>query len=297
MSDEHYVYLLRDPREPDFHRSIFYVGKGTSSRALAHRADALSRMDILDDPSEDDAESIRAKEDRLREIHDAGCVEAIDVLLGPSLTPIPESTAFAVESALIEVLRRGQSTGLTNRVRGHRLRLTPATALAIGTSAQEVSLPEGVAAVIVPVNGLRGGRDYAGTLSQATDDEIWENCRRAWSRFSAERLRVIRDRAGSDNPVLVLGLAENQTATKSNVIIGVYSLKAVHESHDPANRKGGYYRRDLGGRDRWVEEYAGWVLERDDTKPSLSSILLHQTLTEGGTPKRRPQDRAYVGDW
>lgn len=297
MSDKYYVYLLRDPRESDFHRSIFYVGKGTGTRALDHRADALLALGIQDDSSDIDAEVLRAKEDRLCAIHSAGYVEEIDVLIDPSRAPIEEATAFAVEAALIEVLGQGRLVGLTNRIRGQRLRLVPGKALSVGQTAQEVELPAGVAAVIVPVNGIWGGRDYAGTLIQASDDEIWENSRRTWSRFSIEKQRPISDHAGTDNPVLLLALAPDPNMEQKNIIVGVYRLASVRESADEADRKGGCWTGGREGHGRWVEEYNGWVLERDEQAPQISAALLHNVLTVNGAPLPRPQDRRYVGNW
>lgn len=297
MPDKYYVYLLRDPREPDFHRSIFYIGKGTGTRALAHRADALLAAGIQDDASDADREVLRAKEDRLRDIHDAGLVETIDVLIDALNAPIAETAAFAVESALIEVLGRGQLTGLTNRVRGHRLRLRPGVALSMGHTAEAVELPAGVAAVIVPVNGVWGGLDYAGTLIEASDAEIWENSRRTWSRFSQERQRTVRNRAGTDNPVLLLALAKDPAGVQENLIVGVYALTAARESADPADREGGFRAAGGDGESRWVAEYNGWVLEREERELEISATLLHGVLTVGGAPQRRPQDRGYVGDW
>lgn len=297
MSDRYYVYLLRDPRESDFLRSIFYVGKGTRNRALAHRKDALSKLGIEEDRSDVDDDSSNAKEARIRAIRDAGRKEEIEVLLESSLKPIAESTAFAVESALIEVLRLGQGDGLTNQARGHGLQLLPAAAFSVGDTAGEVELPDGVSAVIVPVNGIWGGSDYAGTLMMAADDEIWENCRRTWSRFGIDRVKTISNRAGTDNPVLLLGLAKDPSGDKKNIIVGVYPLKAVHESSDPEDRKGGHWNNLRGGGTKWVEEYNGWVFDRDEKEHELSKDLLRQVLTVNGLPKGRPQDRAFAGSW
>lgn len=252
MTDKYYVYLLRDPREADYHRSIFYIGKGTRVRALRHRTDALVALGIQDDPSEVDGEVQRAKDNRLREIHDAGLEEVIDVLVGPAMEPIAETTAFAVESALIEVLGHGQLNGLTNRVRGHKMRLMPARSLSVGSQAKEVELPSDIAAVIVPINGIWGGRDYAGTLLQTSDKEVWENSRRTWSRVSAARQRTIIDRAGTDNPVLLLALAADPSGTNANIIVGVYPISAVRESSDEQDRKGGYWRGTPNGEQKWV---------------------------------------------
>jgi|GEM_PF-3409354 len=296
MSGNFYVYLLRDPREADYLRSIFYVGKGTGTRPVAHRADALGSIEEWEDTSAADVESIRAKNERLRAIHEAGLVEEIDVLVGQPGPATSETTAFAVESALIEVLGHGQRKGLTNRVRGHGLRLQPATAFSVGTTAEEVGLPKGVAAVVVPVNGVWGGTDYAGTVLQASEDEIWENSRRTWTRFAADRQATIRARAGSDNPVLLLALAKDPGGHVANIVVGVFALASAEESTDPEDRKGGYWLTSDDGK-RWVDEYPGWTMSRDAEAPELAPSLLHKVLTVDGIPLRRHQQHRYVGAW
>jgi hypothetical protein len=89
----HYVYLYIDPSDG----SVFYIGKGQGSRALAH----------LDDESETE------KTQRIRDIRAKGQEPTIELLAHglPS-----EAAALQLEAAAIDLLgvRR-----LTNRVRGH----------------------------------------------------------------------------------------------------------------------------------------------------------------------------------
>lgn len=297
MPNKYYVYVLRDPRDSDYRHSIFYVGKGTGYRALDHREDALSRIGISEDLSDADPETQQAKEARLQEIHAAGHKEKIDILIDPSMHPIDQTTAFAVEAALIEVLGQGQLASLTNRVRGHSLRLVPGRSFSVGDSAAEVELPPDTLAVVVPVSGIWGGRDYAGTLIQASDDEIWENSRRTWSKFAPRRQQLIRNRADTDNPILLLALAADPSRRRANIIVGVYPLTSARESTDEVDRKGGHWRKSRAGEDEWVEHYNGWVLERSDRDVEIAGQLLHNVLMVNGVELVRPQDRSYVGPW
>ena len=283
MSAGHYVYILRDPREKDFRRSIFYVGKGARLRAAAHRSDALQALGIADDSTDVDTATIRAKEERLNEIRAAGLTEEIDVLVAPSGAPIAEDTAYAVESALIEVLGHGGLEGLTNQVAGHHLRLERESVFSASDHAAEVELPAGVAAVIVPVNGIWGGGDYAGTLVRADDEQIWENSRRTWSSFASIRQQTISDRAGTDNPVLLLALAKDPHGSKANMIVGAYPLTAVQQSDRDEDRKGSGQK--------------GWFFERDEGSLEIQDRLVGNVLTVGGVPQSRPQDRSYIGSW
>ncbi len=291
MDDRYYVYLLRDPREPDFLRSIFYVGKGTGNRPMSHQIDALSRLG-LDGEDVDDARTIRLKDERLREIHAAGMTETVDVLVSRDHGTVGAARALAAEAALIELLAAG-SVELTNQVRGHDLRLTPGDTFRVGSDALEVSLPSNTLAVVVPVNGIWGGRDYSGAFVQASPDDVWENARRTWSPFAAWRCRTIASRAGTDEPVLLVALAQDPRGQRANIVVGAFPLTAAVESTDPEDRKGGYTRPDGS----YVDEYPGWVLERAETEYPLAASLLHGVLVVGGTELRRPQDRSYVGDW
>lgn len=291
MDDRYYVYLLRDPREPDFLRSIFYVGKATGNRPMSHQLDALTHLRSHDE-DDDDARTTRLKEERLREIHAAGMTETVDVLVSKEHGTVSASRALAAEAALIELLEAG-SVELTNQVRGHDLRLTPGDNFRVGPNAPEVSLPSDSLAVVVPVNGIWGGRDYSGAFVQASPDDVWENARRTWSPFAAWRCRTIESRAGTDEPVLLVALAQDPRGHRANIVVGAFPLTAAIKSTDPEDRKGGYTRPD----GVYVDEYPGWLLERADTECPLATSLLHGVLMVDGTEMRRPQDRSYVGDW
>ena len=92
-----YVYALVDPRDGE----IFYVGKGTGKRLLAHGLEA----DILSG-----GRGNQAKLARIREIRASGIEPRLDVIRHS----LSESEALLVEAALIDTLR-----GLTNAVSGH----------------------------------------------------------------------------------------------------------------------------------------------------------------------------------
>lgn len=93
----YYVYVLVDPRDD----SIFYVGKGTGQRLLAHGFEAQLKAD----PG-----PRSGKVARIREIRSAGHEPRIDVVRHG----LDESEALMIEAALIDCV--GQ---LTNRVAGH----------------------------------------------------------------------------------------------------------------------------------------------------------------------------------
>lgn len=92
-----YVYVLVDPRSDE----IFYVGKGTGQRLLAHGLEA----DL-----EPEGRGNIAKRRWIRQIRRSGTEPRIDVVRHG----LDESDAFMVEAALIDCL-----PGLTNAVAGH----------------------------------------------------------------------------------------------------------------------------------------------------------------------------------
>jgi hypothetical protein len=92
-----YVYVLIDPRD----NSIFYVGKGTGRRLLAHGQEAHMKQDL--GPRSD-------KVKRIKEIRSIGYEPRIDIIRHG----LDEDDAFLVESALIASLPT-----LTNVVSGH----------------------------------------------------------------------------------------------------------------------------------------------------------------------------------
>ena len=93
----YYVYVLVDPRDD----SIFYVGKGTGQRLLAHGYEALLQAD----PG-----PRSGKVARIRELRSAGYEPRIDVVRHG----LTEQEAFLIEAALVDCVGK-----LTNKVAGH----------------------------------------------------------------------------------------------------------------------------------------------------------------------------------
>jgi uncharacterized protein len=93
----YYVYVLVDPTD----ESVFYVGKGSKQRLLAHGRQA----DLTGDTS-----SRASKVGRIRAIREAGSEPRVDVVRHG----LNESQAYQVEAALIDCLDR-----LTNAAGGH----------------------------------------------------------------------------------------------------------------------------------------------------------------------------------
>lgn len=94
----YYVYVLIDPRDA----RVFYVGKGTGERLLAHGLEA-------------DLERERGqsrKTSRIREIRAAGKEPLVEVVRHG----LEETEAYLVEASLIDVL-----PNLTNIVKGHEV--------------------------------------------------------------------------------------------------------------------------------------------------------------------------------
>lgn len=94
-----YVYRLIDPRNGE----AFYVGKGRNNRVFDHAAG-------LPEVSDEDAQQLGAKLDRIRAIKNAG-LEVIHVI---HRHEIPDASIFEVEAALIDAY-----PGLTNIQGGH----------------------------------------------------------------------------------------------------------------------------------------------------------------------------------
>lgn len=272
-----YVYLLRDPRVRDFLQSIFYVGKGTSLRAADHMREA--RSSLAADPSAELSE----KQSVLTELDSAGLKPKIEILAFCDGTGISECEAYAAEAALIELVRA--SKHLTNVVAGQRLRLLPGHAFATASAAVRADLPQDVDAVVVPVDGLWGGRDFAGTLLTASRDEVWENMRRTWSRFAPARVERIRN-ASTGNPVVMIGLSRDPHGKHRNIVVGVEPLENVHESSLASDRKGSDD----------VAPYNGWVATRRQDTPEVVALrrkLIGNELWVNGSARGRPQDRNY----
>lgn len=93
----YYVYVLVDPTD----ESVFYVGKGSKQRLLAHGREADLALD---------EKTRSSKVRRIRAIRDAGHEPRVDVVRHG----LDESQALLVEAALIDSL-----DGLTNAAGGH----------------------------------------------------------------------------------------------------------------------------------------------------------------------------------
>lgn len=93
----YYVYVLVDPRDD----LIFYVGKGTGQRLLAHGYEALLQAD----PG-----PRSGKVARIREVRNAGYEPRIDVVRHG----LTEQEALLIEASLIDCVGK-----LTNKVAGH----------------------------------------------------------------------------------------------------------------------------------------------------------------------------------
>ena len=93
----YYVYVLVDPVD----ESVFYVGKGSKQRLLAHGREADLAVD---------AGRVSSKLHRIRAIRETGYEPRVDVVRHG----LDESQALLVEAALIDSLE-----GLTNAADGH----------------------------------------------------------------------------------------------------------------------------------------------------------------------------------
>lgn len=151
-----YVYVLTDPRTD----GVFYVGKGTGERCFAHLAEA--RKTVVDTKGD------YPKLATIRAIEAEGLAVKIDMLRHG----LDETTAFAVESAAIDLLRLA---GLTNRVVGHA-----STSLGRMTVADVNALYGAVPATFEPEHKLvliRVAREFR---SGITDAELYDATRRWW---------------------------------------------------------------------------------------------------------------------
>lgn len=133
----YYVYALLDPTTPT--PEVFYVGKGTGLRAFAHQHGAPGAVDD-DSPNER-----RAKNARIQRIQRAGSrVQHLFLRTG-----MDNSTAFAVEQAVIDALRvAGMS--LTNLVAGHGSSVADVDELLARYSHPCPPLPTGTVLIKIP---------------------------------------------------------------------------------------------------------------------------------------------------
>lgn len=288
-----YVYLLRDPAVHDPVASIFYVGKGTGLRAQEHTTEAERHLTALAERT-DDAGSraeINRKVAKIQEITGRGQDVVVDVLAAGGGAGLPDQVAFDVEAALIAVLRM---TELGNVVRGHGVRLMPESVFARASAAEPRGLPPTAAALAVPVKGLWGGQDYAGTLLAAGEDQAWDNARQLWAPIAAARASRIADLAVGDAPAVLLALAKHPDRRRRNVVVGVFELLAAQATD---RLKGGGLKAD-GSVGR---PYAGWEFvrrpqhqESSATTDLRAALLGHTLVDSAGEPVHRTQGVRFL---
>jgi hypothetical protein len=158
-----YVYLLIDPRD----ESVFYVGKGTGHRCLAHIAEARKTID--------DIVGDYGKLRRIREIEATGAAVRIDILRHG----LSEREALLIESSIIDLLGLDS---LENRVVGHetagrgRMTITEINAL---YGAEPIAIDPAHRVVLIRINRLfeRG----------MSDAQLYEATRRWWRVGAARR--------------------------------------------------------------------------------------------------------------
>ena len=288
-----YVYMLRDPREADRLKSIFYVGKGTGNRALQHSADALSELtDALKATDDIDIQKLlSAKIQTLQAITAENHDVLIDILAYAGGQGFTSELAFSIEAALIAVL---DMTELGNKVRGHAIRLMPDNVFVTANEAELKPLPAGAAIMAVPVKGLWGGRDYAKTILGANEQQIWDNARQLWTKVASSKVNKIERCAGTNDPVVLLALAERPGKSGQNIVVGVFELKTARETK---TMKGGHLNAD----GQTVPLYLGWEFVRTDVShedPSTTAMrndLLGNTLTDiDSLPIVRRQNFGYL---
>jgi hypothetical protein len=201
-AQEHYVYLLRDPRKKHWATSIFYVGKGTKHRSVDHLKEALAELKALRaDAPRDDKPQLSEKIKRIAEIQATGRPVRIDVIAGHGHAGLTDDRARDIEAGLIAALRM---TELGNKIAGRGIRLVPQSSFTRAAASERRALPTGVKAVVVPVSEVWGGTDYTGTLISAPEDAVWKNARQLWSPIAASVAADISERATSGTPAVLL---------------------------------------------------------------------------------------------
>lgn len=288
-----YVYLLLDPRKRGS-AGIFYVGKGKNLRAADHEPEAIRELKALAANTDDEGKRVRLtrKLDTIASLRAAGQQVQIEILAGNDGLGLQAQDALLVESGLIAALRM---TELGNRIAGHGVRLLSRHAFTVDRKSGHASLPDGRRAVIVPVKGVWGGVDVAGTLTGSAEAEKWHNAHRLWSKIAPWRVEQIQQDAATLNPVLLIALGRHPNSKHPNLVVGVWELQNAICTDEP---KGGNPKRGGGV----TKEGLGWIFERRDRPERRSTLavrkaLVDNILCDNGTPKERPQDRAYLGDW
>jgi hypothetical protein len=237
---------------------VFYVGKGTGARALAH--------DLETGESE--------KLDRIKIIRDAG--RNYEILYatwtdktGTEPTLMSEREAFQLEAALIEALR----PQLTNKAAGHNLTFITASSLDTLREALRVNIPSEVSALIVSVMGIRGGADVLGSFVSPGPDFAWENARRWWD-FGKSTQDQLSALLRKNEPVTLIAVTSTRHA-HPNIVVGVYQIDSFYLEKPPRakeRRKVVFERKNEDEEDQRIrplrETLIGNVLCVDD-KPMV----------------------------
>lgn len=159
----------------------------------------------------------------------------------------------------------------------------PESVFARAGAAKDRTLPEDSHAVAVPVTGLWGGRDYAGTLLAADDDELWENARQLWQAVAAPRAADIARLAATDRPAVLLALTPHPDPARRNVVVGVFELAAARRTDRPLP----------SGGPGWEFDRTPPEQERAATTALRERLLGHTLARADGTRVRRTQNRSY----
>lgn len=129
--DRYYVYALCDDTD-----AVFYIGKGTGSRVLAHEEELRMEKNEIATIKDPEERSLRENEfNRKKErIDEIGIGNVKKVIVKYGLT---EDEAFMAESALINVLEH-MDCGLCNIANGHASNLEKNNRALVKTKAREL---------------------------------------------------------------------------------------------------------------------------------------------------------------
>ena len=269
MSEKYHVYLLIDPlvESNQWQDRVFYVGKGTGSRALDHALEYGEGEKIA----------------RINHIRKMG--ETYRILYAtwsdrPFADPtlMSERDAFRLEAALIEALR----PQLTNQASGHGLRFVASTTLDALEGAELVTVPSEVNALLVSVKGIRGGTDVFGMFVSPNPEHAWENIRRWWD-FGKKTQQQLRSQLTDGKPVALIAVTSTNRS-HPNIVVEVYEIKDFSLEPDPINK-----------RPKVVFERTN-IDEEHPSITSLRDILRGNTLCIDGKPMVLRQRRMKVAD-
>lgn len=245
QANRYYVYKLIDPRSG----WPFYIGKGTGNRTWQHltqsketvlellegeverainesRSTGLEGDIVLATARQQERATVR---DRVKEIRDDGREPLVQWLIKKDGEDMDERMAFAVEAALIDTLRNLPLTGsdrIVNRVAGHDYSFGAHDSLNVVAQAQAVDLPPDRNFVVVASKGVWGGRDSSGQFAGASRQVAWDNAHEVWP-MNKRAFDYVNAAAGSENPVILLGLASDTLGRYSNIVVCVEELSGV----------------------------------------------------------------------